>query len=160
MLCFSVLLSVLAGCASNQSKNEEMLKEFSFKDGVSFVDENLIKKEVREECNLLNNLSNALVKRSLDHGVSLTQGTKSNRTLSVKIATATPSIFVFGNASVPAVLNVTFEVREGDKVIIEKRKQCSTNLAGFMGLQPSACNKLNKCAENQAEFIARILEKI
>jgi hypothetical protein len=92
--------------------------------------------------------------------VSLTQSTKSNRTLSVKIATATPGIFVFGNASVPAVLNVTFEVREGDKVIIEKRRQCSTNLAGFMGLQPSACNKLNKCAENQAEFIARILEKI
>ena len=152
---------LLAGCANLPAEKSTDKKQIIFDGNVPFAHEKSIKKEVREECNLNKNLSNSIIEKSKEHGIYLSNKSVSQRKLSVEIASATPGVFVFGNfGSVPAVLNVFFKVTEGDKVILEKRHECTTKLAGFMGLQPSACNKLNKCAENQAEFIARRLEEL
>jgi hypothetical protein len=84
------------------------------------------------------------------------------RRLTVTIVNATPGVFVFGNmGSVPATLDIRFKVTENDKVLLEESKHCHTNLAGFLGLQPSACNKLERCASNHGEYISeRVYRKL
>ena len=160
LVVFVMATVFLLGCSNGQvSKNSPDMK-LAFDGKAPFVDAGSIKKEVKEQCDLNKNLASAITERAAAHGISLTQ-TENKRRLSVEIARATPGAFVFGNmGSIPAVLNVNFKVTEGEKVILEKRKNCSTKLAGFMGLAPSACNKLNKCAEIQAEFIATTLKQL
>lgn len=161
MIAVSLTVLLVAGCSKSPVSGSAPAKEISFDGNTPFLHEASVKKEVREQCNLNDNLSKAILDRSKAHGINLSKGSQSDRKLSVEIIEATPGIFVFGNfGSVPAVLTVNFKVTEGKEVVLQRMKTCSTKLAGFMGLQPSACNKLNKCAENQAEFLARTLKRM
>lgn len=161
---FAVAASVLLlGCAGSPAPAGKTI-EIAFDGKVPFTFENTIKLEVREQCGLNNNLANAIKQKAQSRGIQLRNSheigsAENTKKLTVEILSATPGIAVFGNlGSVPAELSIKFQVTEGDKVVREKFKDCSTNLAGFMGLQPTACNKLNKCAESMAEFVVRNLE--
>ncbi len=154
----SVLLS---GCANRPVQAGANATPIAYDGSAPFSQPETIKKAIRAECNLNENLSVAIKRRAQDHGLRLTNTGQASRKLDVEITNATPGIFVFGNfGSVPATLNILFKVTEGNQVILEKRKNCATNMAGFMGLQATACNKLNRCVENQAEYIARSLKKL
>lgn len=163
LLAFSSSL-LLMGCAGNPAPKNSRALEIVYDGKAPFTFETNIKKEVREQCDLNRNFSEAIVQRSQARGVKIvvgseTDGSANQRRLTAEILSATPGVAVFGNlGSVPAELGIKFTVTDANGAVIEKYKECRTNLAGFLGLQPTACNKLNKCAESMAEFIARSLE--
>lgn len=174
-----ILLAALSACSSKSQKPQAEGADFNGASnkvtGVSiaydgrapYQYESMIKPEVLSECAEINaTLSESIQKfsKKLSVPLALTSDDKkeegSQRTLTVEIVNAFPGVFVFGNlGSVPAELGVEFKVFDGSEIILEKYRSCSTNLAGFMGLQPSACNKLEKCAVNQGKYIAKYIKR-
>lgn len=157
---------MLLGCASAPAPKTASNIEIVFDGKAPFAFENSIKKEVREQCDLNRSFADAILQKSQARGIKISTGSEVNkaanqRKLTAEILSATPGVAVFGNlGSVPAELSIKFTVTDANGAATEKYKECKTNLAGFMGLQPTACNKLNKCAESMAEFIARNLENL
>jgi hypothetical protein len=162
-LCLAIFFMLIsAGCVSNKvKKDSSVTKEpLYFIEDITYQDESQIKPEVLAECQIQENLRAAIHKQSAKNGLPLST-TAQLRKLSVTIIDATPGVFVFGNfGSVPATLDIKFSVSEGDKILLEETKHCKTNLAGFMGLQPSACNKIEKCAQSQGTYVAERISRI
>ena len=151
-----VCLFALTACATSRTEqNAEQAKNpIYFARDIPYQNVSVIKPEVVQECEIAENLLISIDERSSDNGLPLTSSA-SPRELSVEILNATPGVFVFGNlGSQPATLSVQFKVTEGESVLISETKNCRTNLAGFLGLQPSACNKLEKCARSNGEYIS------
>lgn len=172
---FAILLFTLSACSSQAPDISESVSNLVKSDNVSikpiyydgmarYQYEEKIKPEVLSECSSINRVLSESV-QTYANGFELPLATEaldqlsnSDRILKIEIVDAYPGLFVFGNfGSVPAELNVEFKVYEGGEVILEKYRRCATNLAGFMGLQPSACNKLEKCAKNQGKYIVKYL---
>ena len=149
-------LLALTACAtpSAEQKAELAQNPIYFSRDISYQNVSIIKPEVVQQCEIAENLLVGIDERSSANGLPLTNS-ESPRVLSVEILNATPGVAAFGNlGSEPATLTVQFEVKEGDAVLISESKKCRTNLAGFLGLQPSACNKLEKCARSNGEYIS------
>lgn len=127
---------------------------------VTFEKVSRIKPEIVEQCEIETNLLAGLDKQSAKNDLPLSLN-ESARRLTIEVTNSTPGIIVFGNmGSVPATLDVRFKVIENGKVLHEQNRRCKTNLAGFMGLQPSACNKIEKCAVSQGRYISERISRI
>ena len=163
ILVFLSCLTLL-GCASNTIKSSGESVTIYFNGKTPFSDEALIKQAVKEECELPEYFANAIIERAALYGIILKSdrslaNTKGLKELRVEIASADPGITVFGNlGTVPATSNVRFTLWEDNKLFMENHKECSTKLAGFMGLQSFACDRLHECADRQAEYIARTIK--
>ncbi|WP_101758472.1 hypothetical protein [Oceanicoccus sp. KOV_DT_Chl] len=154
----------LVSCVSSKPPSELTIRDvvnennpIKFNGKVTYRNSNAIKPEILSECEIKEHITASIIERSSENGLPISQSTY-KRELIVEIIGATPGIFVFGNTGgVPATLDVSFKLIEGDDVIYEQDRHCQTKLAGFLGLQPSACNKLEKCARNQGEYISERL---
>ena len=158
-----ILLSLVgvAACATPKVNQNPQQAEnpIYFNRIIPYQNVSSIKPEIVQECEIAENLLVGIDERSAANGLPLTDKA-SSRTLSVKILHATPGTIRFGNfLSEPATLGIEFKVTEGEEVIIIESKSCSTNLAGFMGLQPSACNKLEKCGRSNGEYISERISR-
>ena len=159
--CF--MAALLASCTSNapSGKIREFKDKLYFNDSVLYEDEKRIRPAIIAECKIGKNVVEGIRLRSQKNGLPLSNEHQ-DRKFVVEIENATPGIFVFGNfGSVPATLDIKYRVTSGDKVLLEESRHCETNLAGVLGLQPSACNKLERCARNLgaalSERISRVL---
>ena len=153
-LCLVVTL--LTSCGSSPSKTRALQtgEKVYFNDTVPYREEKSIRPAVVSECKIQKNVVDALHAQSESDGLALSSESQ-RRTLTLEIMGATPGIFIFGNfGSVPATLDVGYKLTEGDKTLLEGIEHCETKLAGFLGLQPSACNKLEKCARHLGELIS------
>jgi len=147
-----------------------------FSDDAPYQDDTAIKKEILSECNISETLVNAIYQYSEKFSVPLVSDvsavvyenfTEKNeiainhnkRILSVLVTDATPDVPVDDNTSAPAALSVIFKVHKNYEIIFSKFKECRTKMASVLGRAPSVCNKLERCADNIGESIAKWLKR-
>lgn len=150
-------LVFLVSCAADQTAEEapELVKKLYFNNQTPYRTDTYIKPEIVDQCEIQKNIVESIHATASKNGLPISAAIQ-ERQLSVQIINATPGLFIFGNmGSIPATLDVKITVTEGKQVLLEEIKSCYTNLAGFMGLQPSACNKLEKCARKHGKYIAQ-----
>jgi len=156
-LAVSLLLPLaLSSCSSGNVKDKVVAggEPLYFNREIGFEDVARIKPQVVSECEIEEYLIKGIDEKSARNGLPISSKV-SSRVLTVEVVNATPGIFVFGNfGSIPATLDIKFKVTEDGNVIHEQSRRCKTNLAGFLGLQPSACNKIEKCGVNQGHYIS------
>jgi len=155
-------LAVLTSCGPKQVNNQPQAeaKPIYFNRVINYQDESRIKPEIVAECEIAQNILIGIDERTSDNGLPLTVQA-APRELSVEIVYATPGTIGLGNfLSQPATLDISFKVTEGDEVLHEQNRHCKTSLAGFMGLQPSACNKIEKCARSLGEYVSERTSRI
>ena len=82
------------------------------------------------------------------------------RQLSAEITHATPGLYAFSHwHTKPAILVVHYKLTEGDQVLLDTRRSCSSRKAGFLGMDGRACSKLNECVDEQGDYIGKWIKK-
>lgn len=147
---------VLASCSTVPTKsvpsNEDGTLYFSGE--VKYEDISRIKPEIVAQCEIDNNLVHGFVNQSEGNGLPITNKETSRR-IDIEVVNVRSGIIGFGSiGGSPASIDIRFTVTENGNVLLQQSKLCRTNLAGFLGLQPSACNKIEKCALIQGEYVS------
>lgn len=138
-----------------------------YNNSAPFMDGPSVKPEIKSECNINETLVNAIYQYAEERNLPIVSikdfsdkaGLKDKLLLSVEIVQADSGLNVFGaTGSVPATSTAVFRIHKNDELILEEFRNCQTKFAGFMGLAPSACNKLDRCAINQGAFIVNTIK--
>jgi hypothetical protein len=82
------------------------------------------------------------------------------RRLSAEISHATPGLYAFSHwHTKPATLTVHYRLTDGDSVLLDTYRSCSSRKAGFLGLDGRACSKLLECVDEQGDYIGKWIKK-
>jgi|GEM_PF-6700402 len=143
----------------------EPVSGISFKPSVPFA-EGVIPDAIKNECDLPKTLADDVIKaaQKLDVPLRVSEDEadfqETNKVLVMEIAEATPGAFgVAGIGKVPATLKVTFQLVQNGEVLLRNTKDCHTKTGGFMGMNVTACSRLEHCADSTALFVVRTLAK-
>jgi hypothetical protein len=137
-----------------------------FKPQVPFSADAQISEPIRQQCGLNEAMVASIQKYATEFAVPLVNGDpvaepgKAVRELSAEIIHATPGVYIFFHwGTRPAILAVHYKLTEGDRVLLETTRSCSSRKAGFLGLDGHACAKLNECVDEQGGYIGKLIKK-
>ena len=138
-----------------------------FKPQVPFSADAGISEPIRQQCGLNEAMVASIQKYAKEFEVPLVSGEQAEappgkvvRQLSAEIIHATPGLYIFLHwGSRPAILAVHYKLTEGDRVLLDTSRSCSSRQAGFLGLDGHACAKLHECADEQGGYIGKLIKK-
>lgn len=138
-----------------------------FKPNVPFSADANISDAIRQQCGLNDAMVTSIQKYTGEFAVPLVSEEQTTaqpgrvvRVLSAEITNATPGLYAFSHwHTKPAILAVHFKVTEGDNVLLDTRRTCSSRKAGFLGMDGRACVKLKECVDEHGEYIGKWIKK-
>lgn len=167
-LLLGAVLWQYPGLADTQASDQaEIRVPIVFKPLVPYRAGVEISEPIRQECGLNEAMVASIQKYAKKHEVPLinddpepAQPGKAVRRLSAEITKATPGLYVFSAwHSKPAILTVQYRLSEGDNVILNKSRSCSSRKAGFLDMDGRACMKLKECVDEHGEYIGKWIKK-
>ncbi len=153
-ILFSALLVLVVTVARAREPAPAEVKPLYFSGVVNYQAVSRIEPKVVAECKIQESILTGIKEKTDKNKLPLTQ-TPGDRELTVEIVEATPGFFMIGPVGgIPATLEIKFKVVEGDRVLLEENKNCQTKRGGFLGLDSSACNKLEKCGLSSGVYVS------
>lgn len=138
-----------------------------FQPKVPYAENADISDAIRQQCGLNEAMVASIQKYAGEYGWPLVSGEQAPaqpggkaRWLSAEISHAKPGLYVFFVlGSKPAVLTVHYKLTEGDFVLLDSYRSCTSRKAGFLGLDGRVCSRLLECADEQGDYIGKWIKK-
>lgn len=138
-----------------------------FQPQVPYAENADISDAIKQQCGLNEAMVASIQKYAGEYGWPLVSGEPAPaqpegkvRRLSAEISHATPGVYAFIHwHTKPAALTVHYKLTDGDRVILDAYRSCSSRKAGFLGLDGRACAKLNECVDEQGDYIGKWIKK-